>query len=168
MRLRELEDLQSGAIRKATLAAGEGGASPATGDLVRPRILPRLLRRRGTGAPERPVKALNPALERRRSMCMWWCASASVCCRPRAPMRAARACRAHLCWERAAARRARGSSRCLVGPSPASAFKPRTCVANAYSRAALACLVCQLCVCESGPALGDRPRASGAALPVDS
>jgi len=39
---RELDDLQSGAIRKATVAPGEGGASPAEGDLVRPRTAPLL------------------------------------------------------------------------------------------------------------------------------
>lgn len=50
MRLRELDDLQSGAIQKATLAAGEGGASPATGDLVRPGSC---LARCGAVAPER-------------------------------------------------------------------------------------------------------------------
>ena len=57
---RELDDLQSGAIQKATLAPGEGGASPATGDLVRPRILPQLQWRRGTLAPVRPAESPEP------------------------------------------------------------------------------------------------------------
>ena len=42
--LRELDDLQSGAIQKATLVPGEGDDTPAEGDLVGHRITPILSR----------------------------------------------------------------------------------------------------------------------------
>lgn len=60
---RELDDLQSGAIRKATVAPGEGGASPAEGDLVRPRtapLLPIARRLRPTPPCREPLDAPRP------------------------------------------------------------------------------------------------------------
>jgi len=51
---RELDDLQSGAIRKATVAPGEGGASPAEGDLVRRRTAP-CCRARAVCDPRHPA-----------------------------------------------------------------------------------------------------------------